>query len=119
MGHVFQVPTVGPPEHEMLEAYTTFGFMAAHPEPACSTRDGSCDVGILMYMATRTQIYLTDEQRARLIDRADRQGSSMAQLVRDAVDCFLASDDDLDATFGTVPDLAERVPPRDEWSARG
>ena len=72
-----------------------------------------------MYMATRTQIYLTDDQRVRLIDRADRQGSSMAQLVRDAVDSYLASENDLDATFGAAPDIAERVPARDEWSARG
>lgn len=30
MDHVFQIGVVGPPEHEMLEAYTTLGFLAAH-----------------------------------------------------------------------------------------
>ncbi len=30
MDHVFQIHMVGPPEHEMLEGYTTLGFLAAH-----------------------------------------------------------------------------------------
>jgi F420-dependent oxidoreductase-like protein len=30
MDHVFQISFIGPPEHEMLEAYTTLGFLAAH-----------------------------------------------------------------------------------------
>ena len=30
MDHFFQIGTVGPPEREMLEAYTTLGFLAAH-----------------------------------------------------------------------------------------
>ncbi len=30
MDHVWQIGVVGPPEHEMLEAYTTLGFLAAH-----------------------------------------------------------------------------------------
>ncbi len=30
MDHFFQIPQLGPPEHEMLEAYTTLGFIAAH-----------------------------------------------------------------------------------------
>jgi alkanesulfonate monooxygenase len=29
MDHVWQIHMIGPPEHEMLEAYTTLGFMAA------------------------------------------------------------------------------------------
>jgi F420-dependent oxidoreductase-like protein len=29
MDHFFQIRNVGPPEHEMLEAYTTLGFLAA------------------------------------------------------------------------------------------
>lgn len=32
MDHFFQIPTVGPTEAEMLEAYTTLGFLAAHTE---------------------------------------------------------------------------------------
>lgn len=70
-------------------------------------------------MATRTQIYLTDEQRARLAERARRERVPMSQLIRDAVDDFLAGDDDIDATFGTAPGIAERVPPRAEWDGRG
>jgi F420-dependent oxidoreductase-like protein len=30
MDHVWQIGVFGPPEHEMLEAYTTLGFLAAH-----------------------------------------------------------------------------------------
>jgi F420-dependent oxidoreductase-like protein len=32
MDHVWQISYVGPAEHEMLEAYTTLGFLAAHTE---------------------------------------------------------------------------------------
>lgn len=34
MDHFFQIAPVGPPEMEMLEAYTTLGFLAAHTERA-------------------------------------------------------------------------------------
>src|SRR5450432_4194012 len=30
MDHVWQIHVVGPPEHDMLEAYTTLGYLAAH-----------------------------------------------------------------------------------------
>jgi F420-dependent oxidoreductase-like protein len=32
MDHFFQIERYGPPEHEMLEAYTTLGFLAGHTE---------------------------------------------------------------------------------------
>jgi F420-dependent oxidoreductase-like protein len=34
MDHFFQIGVVGPPEMEMLEAYTTLGFLAAHTQRA-------------------------------------------------------------------------------------
>jgi F420-dependent oxidoreductase-like protein len=34
MDHFFQIRNIGPPEHEMLEAYTTLGFLAAHTKRA-------------------------------------------------------------------------------------
>jgi F420-dependent oxidoreductase-like protein len=34
MDHFFQIGLVGPPENEMLEAYTTLGFLAAHTSRA-------------------------------------------------------------------------------------
>lgn len=34
MDHFFQIPVIGPPELDMLEAYTTLGFLAAHTERA-------------------------------------------------------------------------------------
>jgi predicted DNA-binding protein len=73
----------------------------------------------MVYMATRTQIYLTDEQRARLAARARARGVPMSQLVRDAVDALLAEDDDFDATFGSAPGLADHVPSRAEWDRHG
>jgi F420-dependent oxidoreductase-like protein len=32
MDHVWQIGVIGPPEHDMLEAYTTLGYLAAHTE---------------------------------------------------------------------------------------
>lgn len=72
-----------------------------------------------LYMpSTRTQIYLTDEQRRRLDERGRRTGAPMARLIREAVDVYLAdgrpdTDAVLDETFGTLPDL--ELPSRDEW----
>jgi F420-dependent oxidoreductase-like protein len=34
MDHLFQISVVGPAEHDMLEAYTTLGFLAAHTSRA-------------------------------------------------------------------------------------
>jgi F420-dependent oxidoreductase-like protein len=34
MDHVWQIGVIGPPEHEMLEAYTALGFLAAHTRTA-------------------------------------------------------------------------------------
>jgi F420-dependent oxidoreductase-like protein len=34
MDHVWQIAHIGPPEHEMLEAYTALGFLAAHTSRA-------------------------------------------------------------------------------------
>ena len=66
-------------------------------------------------MARRTQIYLTDEQRARLDEIADRQQLTMAEVVRRAIDAYVERDDDLDATFGAARGLGVTVPSRDEW----
>lgn len=69
----------------------------------------------LLYMAQRTQIYLRDEQRARLDELAQRRRLTMAEIVRRAIDAYLDADDDLDATFGAIPDLRARLPSRGEW----
>ena len=34
MDHLWQIGVIGPPEHEMLEAYTVLGFLAAHTKRA-------------------------------------------------------------------------------------
>lgn len=68
--------------------------------------------------STRTQIYLTDDQRRRLDARGRRIGAPMARMIREAVDAYLADDRPdpdvaLEEAFGALPDLA--VPSRDEW----
>lgn len=74
----------------------------------------------MLYMASvRTQIYLTEQQRVRLNDRAQRQGVRMAQIIRDAIDSFLSTEDDVEATFGAAPDIARKLPSRDEWDQHG
>ena len=68
--------------------------------------------------ATRTQVYFTEQQRQALDEMAKRDGRTLAELVREAVDAYLArtpSDPDtvLDETFGSIPDL--KIAPRREW----
>ena len=67
--------------------------------------------------ATRTQIYLTEEQRRRIDEVAKARGVTMAEIVRRALDAYLAGEVDpstvLAATFGAAPDAS--VPSRDEW----
>jgi hypothetical protein len=68
--------------------------------------------------ARRTQIYLTEDQRKRLDERRRRERRTLAELVRQAVDAYLAdrSQDPaaaLNSTFGALPKL--EVPRRDEW----
>lgn len=41
----------------------------------------------------RTNLYLTEKQLERLKARAEKEGLSLAELVRRAVDAFLAWDD--------------------------
>jgi Arc/MetJ-type ribon-helix-helix transcriptional regulator len=71
--------------------------------------------------STRTQIYLTREQRARLDELVRRRGGTLAEVIRDAVDAYLddaAPDANhaLERTFGALPQL--ETPPRDQWAAR-
>lgn len=73
---------------------------------------------VLYMAATRTQIYLTAEQRRALDLRGRRTGQPLAAMIREAVDGYLGDlrldvDAALDETFGTLPDL--EVPGRDEW----
>jgi len=66
-------------------------------------------------MTQRTQIYLSDEQRARLDDFAERRQLTMAEVVRRSIDAYLGLDDDLDATFGVASGIRATVPSRDDW----
>ena len=75
-----------------------------------------------LYMpATRTQIYLTVEQRRRLDQRGRRTGAPLAAMIREAVEAYLADDKpDVDKalaeSFGILPDL--EIPDRSEWDNR-
>ena len=68
--------------------------------------------------ATRTQIYLTVEQRERIDQVVRTEGVTMAEVIRTALDRYLDQQPDepvaaLSATFGADPAIA--VPSRDEW----
>lgn len=71
--------------------------------------------------ATRTQIYLQPLQRQRLDEIAGSRGLSLASVIREAVDLYLAkapadTATALKNTFGAAPDAS--VPSRDEWDVR-
>lgn len=67
--------------------------------------------------ATRTQIYLTEEQRTRIDRVREAEGIPMAEIVRRALDQYLGGEVDpaeaLRSTFGAAPDATS--PSRDEW----
>jgi hypothetical protein len=68
--------------------------------------------------ATRTQVYLTAEQRRRIDAIADAEGVTLAEIVRRALDLYLDREspgviEALRATFGADPSFD--VPDRDEW----
>ena len=68
--------------------------------------------------ATRTQIYLSEEQRERIDEIAQSDGVTMAEVIRRALDAYLKQQQAdpsaaLSATFGADPDA--RAPDRDEW----
>ena len=68
--------------------------------------------------ATRTQVYLTEEQRQRIDELAARRGLTLAAVVRLALDDFLEEaapnpEAVLASTFGAAPDI--EPPSRDEW----
>jgi predicted DNA-binding protein len=68
--------------------------------------------------ATRTQVYLTDEQRRRIDELARADGVTLAEVVRRALDRYLADElpdasEALESTFGIDPDAT--APDRGEW----
>lgn len=68
--------------------------------------------------ATRTQVYFTAEQRRRLDARARREGRTLAEVVRQAVDLYVDQEPPdlevvLEESFGSMPGF--EVPSRGEW----
>lgn len=77
--------------------------------------------------ATRTQVYLTDEQRRQIEELRSRDGRTLAEVIRTALDEYLATHGPkaeaerraemqrvFDKSFGSMPNL--EVPPREEWN---
>jgi len=76
--------------------------------------------------ATRTQVYLTQEQRDRIDDLRARDGRTLAEVIRAALDEYLSThgreaaereraerERALDETFGVAPDFP--YPERSDW----
>jgi Arc/MetJ-type ribon-helix-helix transcriptional regulator len=76
--------------------------------------------------ATRTQVYLTEDQRREIEELRARDGRTLAEVIRAALDEYLATHGRaaketqraemqrvFDEAFGSMPDL--EVPPREEW----
>jgi Arc/MetJ-type ribon-helix-helix transcriptional regulator len=76
--------------------------------------------------ATRTQVYLTEEQRRQIEELRAHDGRTLAEVVRAALDEYLATQGPraadrelaerrrvLDETFGSVPDFP--YPDRGDW----
>lgn len=69
--------------------------------------------------ATRTQVYLSEEQRRRIDAVAEAEGVTLAEVVRRALDVYLAEvhvdpSTAIAATFGVDPQAQH--PDRDEWA---
>ena len=60
--------------------------------------------------ATRTQIYLTEDQRARIDRVAEAEGVTMAELIRRALDEYLG--DDTDSARPRSQPRSAPIPPR-------
>lgn len=74
---------------------------------------------VLYMAATRTQVYLTAEQRAQIDELRRRDGRSLAEIVREALDSYLMTEHAdagtaLASTFGIHPEFT--APSRNEWS---
>lgn len=77
-----------------------------------------------LYIVKRTQIYLDELQQRSLAQRASSSGMTRSALIREAIDTFLAADDQdgqlerlraaVDAVAGTAPDL----PPGEDYVSR-
>jgi len=67
--------------------------------------------------ATRTQVYLSADQRRHIDEIAVAEGVTMAEVIRRALDMYLSGEGDpataLSATFGGDPNA--NAPSRDEW----
>lgn len=67
--------------------------------------------------ATRTQIYLTEQQRSRIDEVVRSENVTLAEVIRRALDVYFSADADvaatLEATFGADP--GAQAPDRGEW----
>jgi predicted transcriptional regulator len=76
---------------------------------------------------TRTQVQLTDEQMQRLRELAERQGRSVAEVIRKSVDSYIAREQEdrealwerAIAAIGKFPGPADLAIHHDEYFVRG
>jgi hypothetical protein len=59
----------------------------------------------------RTNLYITEKQVERLRQRAEKEGLSIAELVRRALDAFLAWDDPTYTPSSQAPNKERRLHP--------
>ena len=89
---------------------------AAHASETVGALDSDA-VYLCCMGATRTQVYLTEDQRRMIDEIARAEGVTLAEVIRRALDVYLDAERDpaplLAATFGAAPDAD--VPSRDEW----
>jgi hypothetical protein len=82
---------------------------------------------VLYMAATRTQVYLTEEQRQQIEELRARDGRTLAEVVRAALDDYLATHGRaaaekglaerqriLEETFGSMPERP--YPDRSDWN---
>jgi predicted DNA-binding protein len=91
-----------------------------------STHPSVLYTALYMATATRTQVYLTQEQRDRIEELRAHDGRTLAEVIRTALDEYLATHGRaaeearraqtqrvFDETFGSMPDM--EYPDREEW----
>ena len=85
MDHVFQIGPVGPIENDMLEGYTTLGFLAAHTSRArlltLVTGVTYRDPGLLAKIVTTLDVLSGRPGLARCRRRLERRGEPWARAV--------------------------------------
>jgi hypothetical protein len=63
----------------------------------------------------RTQIYLTDEQRSRVAERARERGCAQSQVIRELLDRGLGIETESDDPVAAILETAGLLAGEDDW----